>query len=696
MAPVRRIKRLGGACVVMLAIAAYGDASGGSVESDLARRRALNAFNRLRPSFVANEGQTDPRVRYYHHGALRSFYFTVDKAVLVFPGVALHLRFLDPGSDVTIEARRHTSGVVNYYLGDSAAWRAGLPMHREVAYRELWPGIDLRFEGGTGKLKYEFLVRPGADVRRIRLAYEGSTHISLDEAGNLVVGTPVGALLDERPRSHQQIDGRTVAVESRYSLTRAPDGSTAHGFALGSDYDPRYPLVIDPGVDFSTFLGGVGNEESFGITLGGRDVYVTGSTRSPDFPTTPGAFDQTINGSDDVFVSKLTQDGSELVYSTFLGGSASDVGEDVAVDGAHAYIAGETESVDFPTTSRAFDQTFNGVEDAFLTKLDSEGGSLVYSTYLGGGARDQARSLDVSGGQAYLTGETSSADFPTTAEAFDQTHNGLEDAFVTNFAANGSGLQYSTFLGGTFADVGRGISVQGGTAYLTGFTDSPNFPTSPGAFDQTFNVTRDAFVTKLDVHGDLNYSTYLGGLLLDEAFAIAVHSGEAYVTGTTISPEYPTTAGAVDPLFNGISDVFVTRLNKDGTALIYSTFLGGVLEETARGIDISSGIAYVAGATNSPNYPTTADAFQPVYNGGTSDAFLSELNEDGTALVYSTYLGGTNRDQGRAIVVGGTDAYVTGFTSSANFPTTPGAFDQTHNGNRDVFITRFDLRHRAR
>jgi hypothetical protein len=276
-------------------------------------------------------------------------------------------------------------------------------------------------------LKYEFVVRPGADVRRIRLAYEGATHVSLDDAGSLVVGTPAGSLLDERPRSYQRIGGRTVAVESRYWLTRASDGSIAHGFALGSDYDPRYPLVIDPGVNFSTFLGGFANEEAFGITVGGRHVYVTGSTQSPNFPTTPGAFDQTINGSDDVFVSKLSEDGSELVYSTFLGGTASDVGEDVAVDGAHAYIAGETESVDFPTTARAFDASYNGNEDAFLTKLDSRGGSLVYSTYLGGAAQDQARGLDVSGGQVYVTGETSSPDFPTTPEAFDPTHNGLED-----------------------------------------------------------------------------------------------------------------------------------------------------------------------------------------------------------------------------------------------------------------------------
>jgi hypothetical protein len=235
--------------------------------------------------------------------------------------------------------------------------------------------------------------------------------------------------------------------------------------------------------------------------------------------------------------------------------------------------------------------------------------------------------------------------------------------------------------------------VRGAAAYVTGFTDSPNFPTSAGAYDQIFNLTRDVFVTKLDVHGDLDYSTYIGGVLLDEPFGIAVQTcGDAYVTGTTISLDYPTTPGAVDPLFNGTSDVFVTKLNQDGTALLYSTFLGGLLEETARGIDVGvGGTAYVAGATNSLNYPTTPDAFQPAYNGGTSDAFLSELNEDGSALVYSTYLGGTLRDQGRAIAVRGTDAYVTGFTTSPTFPTTPGAFDQTHNGNRDVFITRFDL-----
>jgi hypothetical protein len=670
--------------------------------------------------FEANHGQTDRQVKFLSRGSGYTLFLTPTEAVLALRGretvtrssstsprptegesqgvgATLRMQFAGANAEATMTALDKLPGIVNYFTGkDPAKWRTHIPTYQKVAYTNVYPGIDLVYYGTQRQLEYDLVVHPGADANQIALCFQGADRLEVDAWGDLVLHTALGQIRQRKPVIYQEVGGVRKEVPGGYVLK----GPQQVGFQVAA-YDLSQPLVIDPEVTFSTFLGGTANEESFGIAVGGRHVFVTGSTRSLNFPTTPGAYDDSkVAFDDDVFVSKLSADGSELVFSTFLGGAGSDVGEDVALDAAHAYVVGETESTNFPTTPGAFDRDFNGVEDAFVTKLDADGGDLVYSTYLGGSLQDQARGVDVSGGQAYVTGVTFSAGFPTTSGAFDDTHNGLADAFVTNFNARGSALQYSTFLGGTMSDVGRAISVRGGHAYIAGFTDSTNFPTSPDAFDTTLNVTRDVFATKLDVRGNLDYSTYLGGALQDEAFGIAVDDhGEAYVTGTTVCTpllltNFPTTPGAYDTLCNGLSDAFVAKLNKDGTAVIYSTFLGGSGEETGRGIDVSSGIAYVAGSTNSllDDYPTTPDAFQPTYNGGSSDAFVTELNEDGSALVYSTYLGGGARDQARAIAVHGKDAYVTGFTMSLDFPTTPGAYDEDFNGNRDVFITRFDLK----
>ena len=354
----------------------------------------------------------------------------------------------------------------------------------------------------------------------------------------------------------------------------------------------------------------------------------------------------------------------------------------------------------------AFDTTYNGggTLDVFVTKLNPTGSGLVYSTYLGGSNHEYANGIAIdSSGNAYITGVTYSTDFPTTAGAFDTTFNGGQyDAFVTKLNATGSGLVYSTYLGGSFDDVGYGIAIDSsGNAYLTGFTTFTDFPTTAGAFDITYNGGQyDAFVTKLNATGSgLVYSTYLGGSEShDIGFGIAIDSsGNAYVTGYTISGDFPTTAGAFDTTYNGGfgSDVFITKLNATGSGLVYSTYLGGSAQgqDIGRGITLDgSGNAYVTGYTLSTDFPTTSGAFDTTYNGGAHDVFITKLNATGSGLVYSTYLGGSFDDRGNGIAIDGSgNVYVTGYTSSTDFPTTSGAFDTTHNNSTDVFVVKLNF-----
>jgi hypothetical protein len=395
-------------------------------------------------------------------------------------------------------------------------------------------------------------------------------------------------------------------------------------------------------------------------------------------------------------VTKLNSAGTALVYSTYLGGSGTDQGIDIAVDAAgSAYVTGTTDSTNFPTTAGAFQAALAGTStDAFVTKLSPAGAALVYSTYLGGSGSDQGVGIAVdAGGSAYVTGLTGSANFPT-ASPIQAALVGSSDAFVTKLNPTGSApLVYSTYLGGSGAEQGNRIAVDAaGSAYVTGTTDSLNFPTTAGAFQTASGGLDDAFVTKLTPAGSaLAYSTYLGGSGTEQSFGIAVDSaGSAYVTGTTDSPNFPTTAGAFDVTANGGFDAFVTKLTPAGSALVYSTYLGGSGSGGDSGIGIavdSAGNAYVTGETTSDDFPTASPV--QAARGGGLDAFVTKLNPAGSALVYSTFLGGSNLDTGQGIAVdSGGNAYVAGFTSSPNFPTTTGAFDQTANGGDDTFVAK--------
>ena len=459
-------------------------------------------------------------------------------------------------------------------------------------------------------------------------------------------------------------------------------------------------------LDWSTYLGDLEEDRAMDIGLDDSGyVYVTGYTSSDYFPTTAGAYQSGYNNGTSVFVTKIDAGGSSLVYSTYLNGGGADKGYGIAVDDSgYAYVTGFTGSQFFPTTTGAYDQSFNGgTSDVFVTKLNKAGNGLEYSTFLGGGVTGPDEGYDIAidgSGNAYVTGYTYNSDFPTTAGAFDRIYDGNWEAFCTKLNAAGSGLAYSTFLGGTDHDVGRAIAVDGsGYAYVTGWTWSSGYPTTAGAYDRVFTGLEDAFVTKVSTIGtSLAYSTFLGASGLERGYGIFVDGyNQAYVTGQTSSWDFPTTTGAYDGVMNGYGDAFVTKLNAAGSALDYSTFLGGGAKEYGRGIAVDgSGCAQVTGTTESTDFPVTGNAIDDSFN-GILDIYQTKLNAAGTDLDFSTYLGGSGTDGDMdwppelALDDEGC-AYIASFTDSADFPVTTGAFDISFNGGyRDAVVCKIAM-----
>lgn len=589
-----------------------------------------------------------------------------------------------------------TGPTVNIFRGTKDHWKPGIPSFARISYPALWNGIDLAYAGGANSLNYEFTVAPGADPGQIEMSYQGSDAVRLQPQGELVVQTHVATLTDEAPISYQIVRGTKSAVSSSYVLL---PGTNYVGFRLGV-YDHRLPLVIDPAISYSTYLGGPtsGNQVATDVaTDSAGNAYVTGYTPSTTFPTTVGAFQSSEQGLPDVFVTKLNPAGSALLYSTYLGGNGGQFAYGLAIDAAgDVYLAGETSSTDFPTTAAAFQTSIlSGNLAAFIAKLNPSGNAISFSTYLGGNidaydTRGSAIAID-RGGCAYITGYTLSSNFPTTPGSFQPAlpPNTWSAVFVTKMDPSGHNLVYSTYLGGTpnpvsgqssTSDAGYGIAVDStGSAYIAGDTHA-NFPTTPGAFQTSPpNSTQTTFVTKLNPSGSaLSYSTYVGGAGDDEASRIALDSsGSAYVAGYTSSTNFPTTPGAfqTDPP-SSTQSAFVTKLNPAGSTLSYSTYLGGSgFDEATRIAVDGNGIAYLTGYTESFNFPVTKNAFQGVNAGGLADGFVTKLNQSGSALLYSTYFGGSGADLGGGIAADSAgNVYVVGATQSANFPTTPGAF----------------------
>ncbi len=666
--------------------------------------------------FERNVGQTDPRVMFLARGKGYTVFLTSAEAVLALAaptardvpatgtaargrrsGDVVRFHFVGASAHARVIGLDRAASAANYLIGrDPRRWRTGVPTYGRVAYRDLYRGVTLVYYATGGQLEYDYVLAPGADPATIKLGVWGARALRLDAAGNLVLRLTGGEVREDRPVVYQQVGARRQLIPGRYVLL----GRDTVGFAIGA-YDARRPLVIDPTLSYSTYLGGSADNSGASIAVDGAgNAYVVGDTTSTDFPTTAGAYATTLRGASDAFVTKLNMARGAPVYSTYLGGGDIDVANGVAIDGSgRAYVVGTTSSTDFPTTTGAYSSTNSGGADAFVAELNAAGNGLLYSTYLGGSDTENGTgiALDASN-MVYVTGATASPDFPTTAGAFSTAYGGGDSvAFVAKVdpAQNGrSSLVYGTYLGGGLvgsgSDQGSAIAVDaGGQAYVTGSTTSTNFPTTTGAHATANAGGSDAFVTALSASGAvLVYSTYLGGSQDDVGQGIALDAGRnAYVTGYTLSGNFP----LVNPLPrggapSGGADAFVTEVNPTGSALVYSTYLGGSGDDAGVGIAVDAGgSAYVTGSTTSLNFPTTADANATSTSGG-SDAFVARLGTAGNTLLYGTYLGGSGDDAGRGIAVDGAgNAYVVGQTFSADFPTV-NAPQNGNNGDSSAFV----------
>jgi Beta-propeller repeat len=655
--------------------------------------RMKESYAKIPLSFVPNHGQADNNVKFTSRGngyslALAPTSFTLAVADHSRASV-LQATLLGGNAAARPTGIERLPTATNYFIGsDPRKWKTNVANYAKVNYSGVYPGVDLVFYGKQNLLEYDFIVSPGADPQAIALAFDGITNLRVDDKGDLLLRTDAGEIRQSRPIAYQQINNARRIIPASYLIK----GNNQIAFQL-ANYDRSKPLVIDPTLAFSTYVGGSGVEQATSIAVDAAgNSYITGNTVSTDFPTTPGAFDTEKNTfAEDVFVTKLNATGTAIIYSTYFGGSNREAGNDIAVDNTgNAYVIGLTESADIPITPGAFRSTPVGSDefDVFAFKLNATGTALGYSTYLGPVVGDGI-AVD-SAGNAYLTG-SANGDYPTTPGAFQTVPGGSSDAFVTKLNSTGTALVYSTLLGGTGFDVGSKVTIDSaGNAYVVGVTDG-GFPVTPGAFQTSPGGTNDVFVAKLDATGTaLVYSTLLGGSGIDIGNGIAINaSGNAYVTGFTDSVNFPVTPGAFQTMKAEALDAFVTELSASGNALVYSTYLGGDAIDAGNGIALdAAGNASVAGLTLSTDFPTTADAIKSNL-GGDGDGFVTRLNATGTGLVFSSYFGGTSGDSVRDLWVDSAGSiYLTGVTGSTDFPITPGAFQTQLGGFSDAFVAK--------
>jgi Beta-propeller repeat len=614
------------------------------------------------------------------------------------PAVFVYLYPVGAGNHIRVKPEQRLKSISNYFIGNNPKqWHTNVPNYAAVRYLNLYPGVDWVVYGNPNRLEYDWVVAPWANPREIKFRIEGADQLALDQQGNLVITAHGRDMRVLKPVVYQvTATGRRDTVNSRYVLN-----GRQVAFALGQ-YDHGRRLIIDPAVVYSTYLGGSNTDYAKAVAVDSAgNAYLTGQAGSDDFPTVnpiqpPSPSPEEHGG--DAFVSKFSADGSALVYSTYFGGSRGDESRSIAVDsGGNAYVTGNTFSTDFPTVN-AFQSTNRSTNtmtpsQVFVTKLNAQGNALVYSTYLGGSGVDMGFGIAVDNvGEAYVVGDATSVDFPMF-NPYQGSFQGDHDAFVTKFDAAGNALLYSTYLGGSGFQQGYAIAIDGsGSAYVTGITNSTDFPvvnayqaTNPSIPGSGANP---GFVSKFSPDGSaLDYSTYFGGSANTVPLAITADSnGEAYVTGWTDSTDLPTVNPYQSQFKALYSNAFVTKFNAQGNALVYSTYLGGSVEDTGNGIAVdNAGNAYIVGSTYSPDFPIV-DELQTTNNGvdlQTTNAFITELSADGSSLPFSTYWGGDGSwgpyavhttipggDWAWGVALDGTaNLYVVGYTNSCNFPT---------------------------
>jgi len=656
------------------------------------------------------------------------------------------MRLVGGNPKAQLETREVLPGKTNYYVGNKPAnWHANVPQYARVCYKDVYPGVDLAYYGDRSRLEFDFIVAPESSPEPIALAFSGTQGITTDASGDLVVSSAAGNAVLHKPVAYQKVNGGRQPVAARFALKQ---GNRVN-FELGN-YDHSRELIIDPSVVYATYLGGANEDEVFALAVdSANNVFVTGESDSTSgWPASAGG-NVAASHSFDVFVTKLTSSGA-LSYTTFVGGSNADSGLAITVDSFHAaYVTGITQSTDFPVSGTAPQPTGGGggnctntkkvsapCSDAFAFKLDANGVS-VWATYIGGSNDDDGYAIALdSAGNAWVAGDSFSGDFypigHASATLETNFNNGgtlnppADDGFVVEINPAGTGpFLFATYLGGSFGDQINGIAIDStNNVYVAGETNSTDFPTTTGAYQKTCGSDAkcnangstsfyDAFVTKIATGGaSLSYSTYIGGSSDDYAFAIALDgSGNAYLTGETTNDDssttpavpFPTTNGAFSTAYNAAasSNAFVTELNPAGSSLVYSSFLGGSVEDFGGGIAIDSfGDTYVTGMTQSADFPITSNAVQSQLNGNQStahsDAFVTQFLAGGSQLGFSSYLGGSMDENANASGAVGTIAldsarniWIGGSTNSTDFPVTAATAAQPAFGGNpyDGFVT---------
>jgi len=699
--------------------------------------RANANFSSLPMTFEANHGQTNSQVKFLSRGKGYTAFLTANGIVLSLhpnqplpvqtpssvvasnksgpaANTKLQFKLLGASQNPAVVGEKLQPGLVNYFIGnDSTKWQKNVPTYAQVRYKNVYPGIDLLYYGNHQQLEYDFAISPGANPGQIQFEISGANQIELDTAGNLVLQTNNGELHFQTPAIYQESQGQRLPVSGAYVM----NDPTHIAFHV-AQYDSSKPLVIDPVLVYSTYLGGGGDDQPTGIAADGTgSAYVTGYTDSTDFPlANPGSI---AAGSTHVFVAKLDATGANLVYADYLGGNGYDFGFALVLDSSNeVYLTGSTSSSNFPTVNPY--QQYPGSSNVFLTKISADGSTLLYSTYLGGNGSDQPASVALdSSNDVFVAGNTTSTNFPTVnsyQSTVSTNQGGMAGnyGFLTKFSPDGSALIYSTYLagntnvalncGGTlcwpqpYSGI-NGIAIDSsGNAYAGGITNTYNFPTTQNAYLTTNSTPQQnptiGFVSKFTGSGSLDYSTYFyessGNLTNINAIAVD-SSGSAYVTGVALSDgTFPVTSTSIcDPGANGYdcSYAYVTKFDPTGSTLLYSTFLGLNNNATPAAIALdANNDAYVASSTSSNSF-SIVNGIEPYSNG--SDLLLVEIDPLASTQLFATYFGGSTDEfaAGMALDSSG-NIYITGSTDSTDLPVTQGAFQNNLGGGTDAFLAK--------
>jgi len=593
---------------------------------------------------------------------------------------------------------RQMKGYHNYFIGKNAAqWQSNVRLFEEVIVEDVYPGISIRYYYEDGFMRYDFILKPGADPSHIAFQMKGCK-AEIDSLSNvLVLNTQIGEIRQKDLFTYQVIDGKKQELKSSFSMHKGIINIHVQ------DYHANAEIIIDP-VIFSTFIGGERFDNLWDMKRDADGNWVfCGTTPGFGYPTTTGAYSTQVEGNgDDAFLSKLSADGTQMLFSTFFGGDMQELCQGLAIDNSgNILIVGSTSSANLPITAGAISETLNlggtsQESDVFVAKFNAAATSLIYATYLGGNQTEVGRAIAVDDdGNAYVTGLTSSFSFPTTSGAFSTNYSSEVDAFVSKINPSGTQLLYSTFVGGSSTEEVRKIAIgPDRSAFVIGTTFSFNFPTTPGAIKTSLSGNRDAFVFRLNPAGSaMIYSTFIGGNDLEDGNAICLdEQNNAYVTGMTRSDNFPVTANVFNGNFGGGEDVFISKINPNGTAFQFSALLSGNSRDIGHAIALGGdNTLLLTGETDSDNFQITPDAHSTALL-GSNDVFIAKIALDGSSLIYNTYFGGSSAEIGYAIFDDGPDKLIVGGgTNSQNFPTSTGAFDDSHNGFTDAFISKISL-----